>query len=573
VKKQTTKACLLIILLLLSFTTIFASDWSIFAYMAADNGLHTFAIEDIVEMQKGLYESNLTIDIIIYIDHVPGYKNGSVEYIKITPSNSGTVTSSILKTYPDENSGSGATLTTFLRWAYPRYASTHNILSIWSHSNGWLRGDIHRWIGEDDTAGDHIGISSGELREALANQAHKYDIMLLDACNTGSIEIFGEIKDYATYVLASPDLFPSRGFPWQQILASWVETPDALQIAQHLCTNFINAYELQGVYNPYGSFDQPVSISISDMRGYGNLLSTMQTFSATFANPLYSPVFTGIRQNIPLIYEPRRSDIDLLFFIQKVVESNAIPQIDIAIYLQAIVQDLVVGKYTIFSQHSQDLQSISIFYPETHQQFYDIYLTDWHNLQFVQSGWGRFLNYAYGVDTQSPVPLQVASISQVVNLEHLYVNWQAVVDPCPVRYIINIGDSQYVTNEPRFSKKVTESGYYTIYSQDEAGNNSQPVKMDYILKTPTKTTLYVAPNPVRQRSGNFTIFYYLTKSSGFVELTIYDIVGGRVWERAISSLSSGEGQEIIKTRMSAGVYFVVLKTEHDVLTSKFSIIK
>jgi len=570
------KTYITLALLLLSFSTIPASDWSIFIYMAADNGLHTYAIEDIIEMQRGLYEGNHAMNIIVYIDHVPGYKNGWVEYIKVTPSNASTVASIILKTYPDENSGSGATLTTFLRWAFPRYASAHNILSIWSHSNGWLRGDMERWIGEDDTAEDHIGISSGELREALANSGQRYDILMLDACNTGSIEVFGEVKDYADFVIASPDLVPSRCLPWSIVLSRWVESPSSLEVSRHFCETFLDAYRMGGIYNMFGSYDQPVSMSISDMGGYNNLLRAMQAFSGVFSNPQYSPVFSNIRENIPLVYEPRRSEVDLLLFAKSVVESNAFTQqaeYDAALYFQAAVEDFVVGMYTIFSQYSQDLQSVSIFYPETHGQFSSIFLSEWHRLQFAESGWGRFLNYAYGADTRPPEAVEATSISSVVNLETLYMNWQAVVDPCPVMYVINIEGSQYVTSEARFNKKVAESGYYTIHSLDEAGNNSQSVKIDYILQTPTKTTLYVAPNPVRQVAGNFTIFYYLTKSSGFVELTIYDIAGGRVWERLINAASRGEGQELVETKLSSGVYFVVLKTEHGVTTNKFSIIK
>ena len=58
---------ILIILYLLTSSFLFASDWTIFFYMAADNDLYQHAVNDIIEMQKGLLNGHGNVKIIVYM--------------------------------------------------------------------------------------------------------------------------------------------------------------------------------------------------------------------------------------------------------------------------------------------------------------------------------------------------------------------------------------------------------------------------------------------------------------------------------------------------------------------------
>jgi len=581
-------------------STMLASDWTLLVYMAADNGLHTFAIEDIVEMQRGLYTTSENINIIVYIDHAPHYKNGNVEYLKITPSEANTVTSQILWTSPDENSGTGATLLRFLNWAYPRYASTHNILSIWSHSNGWMRGGQSKWIGIDDTTGDRIGIGDGELRTTLQAHNKVYDIISLEACNAGSIEIYSEIHSFARYIVSTPDLFPSRGFAWTQILADWIDTSDPLQIANHLCFHFLDAYQMGGVYNPVGNYDIAVSISISDIQYFTELFTAITEFSSAFADITYAPIFTNIRDNFRLVYSDRQSEIDLLLFANNVAQhSQAFTPIqnNILNRLQLAIDQFVPEKYTIYTQYSFHPHSVSIWYPEMQYQFYPVYINDFHKLVFASTGWGYFLNYAFGADIQPPAV--VTGIQYEVNLETLYISWQPVLDPTPVTYTININnDCTLEAYGSSFSTKITDDGFFAIITTDEAGNISETQEYTFEKPIINTTQFYVAPNPVKQ-AKEFRLIYLLTKSSQFVDLFIYDISGQLVWKHKIfdacfnhpapievdsnrpattklvymSPASISESQLLVDTHLNTGLYFAVLRTDYGSFTCKFSVIR
>jgi hypothetical protein len=220
------KEIFLSILLLIVNISLFAK-WTIFVYMAADNDLHEYAIDDIIKMQKGLVDNKEKVEIIVYIDHIDDYKNGRVEYLRITAGNNDFITSAVLQSYPDEDSGNPATLTKFINWAFPRYSAEKNVLVLWSHSNGWTRGNGQKWICGDNTAGSSIGVSNGELHQSLKKTSRKYDIIILDACYTGSIEFISEIKDFTSYIIASPEEFPAIGFPWTEILRNWQTSASA----------------------------------------------------------------------------------------------------------------------------------------------------------------------------------------------------------------------------------------------------------------------------------------------------------------------------------------------------------
>jgi len=573
---------LVILIFIIASSPLTASAWTLFFYMAADNGLHSSAIDDIIEMQKGLYNSTIiTPTIIVYIDHIPSYKNGSVEYLKITPSSVNTVTSQILKATPDENSGSGDTLLRFLQYVYPRYASNHNILSIWSHSNGWMRGDTHRWIGNDDTANDSIGISNSELHNALKRHNKKYDIIMLDACNAGSIEIYSEIQDFARYILASPDLFPSSGYPWTQILENWSDANNPLYIAQHFGENLLDAYSMGGVYNPTGTVDNAVSVSISDMQYYPDLIENIKNFTRTFAlpNAQYATLFTSIRENTQLVYNPRESDIDLLQFVNDVLQHDTrnsvftIPQRDILQNLQHSINLFIPEKYTLYSQYNTLPQSISIWYPLSVEQFYPIYISDFHSLRFASSSWGYFLNYAYGPDINPPSP--VTNIHTQINLETLYIDWQPIIDPTPIKYSIFLNGVTHYDTLTTFKTKVSESGFFIIYATDEVGNISESSKQPFHHSPPTTNHFFVAPNPVRDTSQGFLLKYYLTKPSEFVNLSVYDMSGNMVYNVLKRTYIEDDEvqEETVIIPLQSGLYFAVLRTDSDFLTCKFSVIK
>ncbi|MCL1827769.1 MAG: clostripain-related cysteine peptidase, partial [Candidatus Cloacimonetes bacterium] len=358
--------------------------------MAADNGLHSYAISDLIEMQKGLYSSVNQPNIIVFIDHISSYKNGNVEYLQIKPSNSDIVAAKVLKTYPDMDSGSGETLLYFLNWAYPKYKSEKNLLLLWSHGDGWIDFPNSIFgIGHDASSGSMIGVSTGELRSVFTRHKKKYDIIILDACYAGSLEILSEIQEFGDFILATPEEFPSIGYPWTEILMSWEPTQTSIETTELFASKFRQAYSVGGVYNEFGITDKRVSVCVYSLSKYQNLFEQIKVFSNQYADPKYSQYFTAIR-NMTGVLEYNAPygwiDLDLLFFVNKITE------LDVQDLVSA-TEDFVINRVTLGAAIEQ---SISIFYPRYLEAFVASYENYWHSLQLQNSGWARFLNYVYG---------------------------------------------------------------------------------------------------------------------------------------------------------------------------------
>ncbi len=103
-----------------------------------------------------------------------------------------------------------------------RYADNERDLVIWDHGNGWYNSIGTFAISYDGNTGNSIGIANGELRSVFEYCKNKYGIkfrsIVFDACLMGEIEVMDEIKDFANYCIASPDLVPINSLDYGMIL-------------------------------------------------------------------------------------------------------------------------------------------------------------------------------------------------------------------------------------------------------------------------------------------------------------------------------------------------------------------
>jgi len=373
--------------------------WTMFVYMAADNNLYDFAIADIIEMQRGLLNNN-NVRIIVYIDHCGISTNGRVEYLEISPSDRDVVSSRVLRRHGDEDSGSGETLLKFMNWAYSRYASERNVLVIWSHGDGWVRsGNAMLGIGQDDTSGNMIGVSSGEFRNAFFWHNKRYDIIILDACEMGSLEVVTELEGYADFVIASMDRLNANGFPWSTIIETWGASVSARELARLIVSHTANAYRMGGIYNNSGfvTRDKKLSLSVYSMSKLDSLIEAIQEFSTTFANPDYSDYFANIRGVVFHLsgFASANNDVDFYDFVRLVRDENSFTAEQKAVIetLWYALDDFIVYNETLDSLNKM---MISIMYPKYYQDFVGLNEKHWSNLRLSRSDWDVFLSSVYG---------------------------------------------------------------------------------------------------------------------------------------------------------------------------------
>ncbi|MBD9094459.1 MAG: hypothetical protein EGQ20_18320 [Bacteroides oleiciplenus] len=213
---------------------------TVLAYLAADNSLSAFALEDLAEMKEGMaLIGDNNANLLVYID----VKGSSPRLIELK-NESGTVTETVVKTYGSRNSvGVAETQEVFADvFSNSKYQAESYGLVYWSHGDGWLPYPLNagtRWVGEDISNGFHR-MNISEFVEILAT-APSFDFILFDACFMQSVEVAYELRDYTNYCIGSPTEIPGPG-------ASYDEVVPAMFSAGNVAFNIAEAY-----YEPYAA--------------------------------------------------------------------------------------------------------------------------------------------------------------------------------------------------------------------------------------------------------------------------------------------------------------------------------
>jgi hypothetical protein len=180
---------------------------------------------------------------------------------------------------PETNTGDPAVLTDFVRWARQTYQAHHYLLVLWNHGTGWedVRADFDwtsiqrgltgrdldgsmfastvrkanarlnqdRAIGLDATSRDFL--DNEELKRGLADalDGDKLDVLGFDACLMGMIEIGYQLRDQAHFMVASQEVEPRFGWPYESILKALYQNPG--MTPRDVSTLIVTAYGQMGI--------------------------------------------------------------------------------------------------------------------------------------------------------------------------------------------------------------------------------------------------------------------------------------------------------------------------------------
>ena len=135
----------------------------------------------------------------------------------------------------DCNSGDIVTLGKFLKFANERFSAEKKILTIGSHGSGIFgtkKGDENPFetsLSYRSICPDNDSSSSKNMMWILESQlpyafdyagfkdSEKLDLLHLDLCLEGGIEVAYELKKNVKYFLASPEQIPAEGFPYSKM--------------------------------------------------------------------------------------------------------------------------------------------------------------------------------------------------------------------------------------------------------------------------------------------------------------------------------------------------------------------
>ena len=231
--------------------------WTVMLYQDADDKvLEEDILFDLNEAERA--GSTDRVNIVSQVDRYPGAYAGDGNWTDarrfyITKDNDLTqVHSKMVQDLGEVDMANGKTLVNFAVWAAQTYPADKYILILSDHGMGWPGG----WTDGSTTAKD---TSSGaplasalddslylnELDQSLSQIQQQagisaFEVIGMDACLMGHLEVFSALQPYARYAVASQETEPGLGWAYSSFLSKLVANPD--MDGAELSREIVNSY-------------------------------------------------------------------------------------------------------------------------------------------------------------------------------------------------------------------------------------------------------------------------------------------------------------------------------------------
>lgn len=373
------------------------ADWTVLAYIVADNDLDFCTAEDFQEFRDG--GSSDAVNVLMLVDRFeePAYlycieDNEMVE----------------LESLGEVNMGDPAMLTWFVEYADTNFPAEHRLLFFWDH--GTPTGGVGvDWTMEGDEPGEGWDwLSHHEVLEALEGQ--HMDIVACDECSIGQMETIYEYVAgglSADYMIASESYIGWRGFSYDKIVQRLVLNPemDALDLCNIIVEEFTNLF----TQPPYMS-EILTTQSIFDTSKIVPLAEAVTAMADTLAADIesYRDVIGAAQMSALMPWGTRgESWIDMPSFVEYVMEN--VKDSDPAHGACAAVLDAygqaMLGMGTAKNTELHGYQGMGITFPASHSSYTIAYAesdwggyNDYMTFEFPNMGWWSFLETYWGME-------------------------------------------------------------------------------------------------------------------------------------------------------------------------------
>ena len=219
--------------------------WSLLVYIAGDNNLSDYGLEDIQEMCEVGASSRSHVAVEIDTE---GDFTGSIRYEIEEPDWSGYARRRVIERLPEQDSGDPETLRNFLRWGIGRCDAAKRLVVIWNHGAGFRM--PARDIGYDDfgTSLDMVDIESA-FRQAGIRKGNKIAILGFDACLMNMLEIAHHLQNQVEFLVGSQEVEPGDGWPYDRVLEAVNGNYSPRRLAGMIVDAYIADYRRRGQQN------------------------------------------------------------------------------------------------------------------------------------------------------------------------------------------------------------------------------------------------------------------------------------------------------------------------------------
>jgi PGF-pre-PGF domain-containing protein/uncharacterized repeat protein (TIGR01451 family) len=232
-------------------------EWTIMVYLDADVwDLEPWGFRNLDQMEL---PEKPGANVLVLFDTL-GEENTRLYYVVHDPfsneANLEKIGSQLLEVWPEKNMGDPETLAEFVRYGIRNYPADHYAVVLWDHGGGWMcplpaslslenlrsakpgrefpssirgnRSGGFKGVCWDETSG-WDPLTMPELKSALENIAgelgRKLDVLGFDACMMQMAEVGYQVKDSAGIMVASQEVEPAGGWPYEDILRALAGNP------------------------------------------------------------------------------------------------------------------------------------------------------------------------------------------------------------------------------------------------------------------------------------------------------------------------------------------------------------
>ncbi len=251
-------------------------SWTVLVYLDGDNDLEEAAFDDFNAMES--VGGTAEVNIIVFVDFWDGgYApfTGAKCYNLTKDTDLDTINQVELTTgLPSEpNMGSSTTLINFIVFGQTYAPADNYLLVLWDHGAGFY-GICYDYTNGNDP------LYPSELATALGSGAiQSIDVVAMDACMMGQLEVAYEIGSYVDYIVFSEDNVPWYGYPYEEFLQDLTNTPGttSANLASNIVTNYIQAYSPGGIYYPPS--DEYITLSAIQASKIGDVAVALDSFT------------------------------------------------------------------------------------------------------------------------------------------------------------------------------------------------------------------------------------------------------------------------------------------------------
>jgi len=399
--------------------------WTVMVYMAADNNLEFYGIEDMNEMER--VGSSEDVNILVQFDRHPsstissGYSDSNGDWTDtrrfyIEKDNDSTnfhdYTEDVnMWLIGETNMALEQTFEDFLDWGLGNYSADHYLIVMWDHGEGIFsngRGEARagkgvctdnvdtqsetrtRGVCNDETNGGWLNL--WDMREALEKMKNKYgvtiDIISFDVCWIGgALETGYELMPFADYFTGSQEEEPNPGWNYYGPMSYLVSNPNITpaELAKQIAIEFEEEYK-----PPQYTEDYYITYTAVDLNKFeNNLLPLINIFADTMAGSIYDnyDIISNARANSDV---PRRASMSYMrdfFHFAELIYQDTGATADLRGAAKAILDEYnqTIIEFIHGSKHPNS-KGLIIYFPErNYNNEYDYKLT------FSNERWDDFI--------------------------------------------------------------------------------------------------------------------------------------------------------------------------------------